>query len=206
MTIEIGTEFYQDCESSEDFIFDNAKKMLLFGARVSMAPYELPKGPDITSLSCSCYKDDEDDDDDNNNNLNSNSTTTTSTPLILVVDVTASDSQYALDFHTGQNRISSIDLYLDHHPYDKEEEQEESLPNVYATMGNGLREFTLSTESTSLIIPIPNITRSSDEATVGRHTIFIQASDDEETKGPVYASYLTISPSGQCECNDVNKI
>lgn len=166
-TVEIGTEFYQDCDSSEDFIFENARRMFLYGARVSMAPYELPKGPDITSLKCSCI----------------NSTDSS----MLQVSVTASDSERALAFQTGSDKISSIKLYMDNHP------SESSSNFVESTFGSA----SSSTEDAVLNYPLSNL-----EA--GKHILYVQASDDKETKGPVSATYFTLSSSGSCECDGIS--
>jgi carboxypeptidase T len=50
-TIELGTSFFQSCTTYNNTIKPNNLPALIYAARVSRAPYLLPAGPDVASLS-----------------------------------------------------------------------------------------------------------------------------------------------------------
>ncbi len=49
-TFELGTTFFQNCESFEATILPNNLAALLYAAKVARAPYLLPAGPDVTNV------------------------------------------------------------------------------------------------------------------------------------------------------------
>lgn len=49
-TFEIGTEFFQDCDTFEQSIYPNLRSALLYGVKSSRKPYQDPSGPEITSI------------------------------------------------------------------------------------------------------------------------------------------------------------
>ncbi|MEM9293018.1 MAG: M14 family zinc carboxypeptidase [Acidobacteriota bacterium] len=49
-TIELGTSFFQDCADFEGRIWPENRDALLYSAKASRAPYLLPSGPDVVSL------------------------------------------------------------------------------------------------------------------------------------------------------------
>jgi hypothetical protein len=49
-TFELGTTFFQDCPTFENVIFPTNMQALLYGARVTRAPFMLPAGPDALNV------------------------------------------------------------------------------------------------------------------------------------------------------------
>jgi carboxypeptidase T len=49
-TVELGSDFFQDCDSFTQKIVPENFPMLLYAIKSSRAPYQLPSGPDITGL------------------------------------------------------------------------------------------------------------------------------------------------------------
>jgi hypothetical protein len=49
-TFELGTSFFQDCSSYENTIKPANLPALVYAAKVSRAPYQLPAGPDVTAV------------------------------------------------------------------------------------------------------------------------------------------------------------
>ena len=49
-TFELGTSFFQDCPTYEGTIKPNNLPALVYAAKVSRAPYQLPAGPDVTTV------------------------------------------------------------------------------------------------------------------------------------------------------------
>jgi hypothetical protein len=49
-TIELGTDFFQDCAAFESTIYPDNIPALLYAAKASRAPYLLPAGPDVVDL------------------------------------------------------------------------------------------------------------------------------------------------------------
>lgn len=52
-TIELGTDFFQDCDSFTQKIIPENFPMLLYAIKSSRTPYQLPSGPEITGLEVS---------------------------------------------------------------------------------------------------------------------------------------------------------
>ena len=52
-TIEMGTDFFQDCDSFNKTIFPDNLKALLFAAKAARLPYLDPSGPEITGVTLS---------------------------------------------------------------------------------------------------------------------------------------------------------
>jgi carboxypeptidase T len=50
-TVELGTQFFQDCATFEDTIVPDNLPALLYAAKVARAPYLLPAGPDVLNVS-----------------------------------------------------------------------------------------------------------------------------------------------------------
>ncbi|MDJ1139946.1 M14 family zinc carboxypeptidase [Marinicella marina] len=50
LAFELGTSFFQDCETFETQIWPDNLKALIYLARVTSAPYQQPLGPDVDSL------------------------------------------------------------------------------------------------------------------------------------------------------------
>lgn len=156
-TLEIGYTFYLPCSYFEDNTVDNVFKMLLYASRVAKAPYKLPQGPDVIRITLS------------------NSTVSTSETLD--VDIEVSDSQYALFYETGYDKITSVKLYIDTHPYD-----DNSSPNMEETSF----DTTSSTQSLTFNVDVSDLA-------VGTHILYIQADDDSIGSGPVYSTFFEVT-------------
>ena len=119
MTFEIGNDFYQDCTYFESSIVQTNIQALLYAAKVSGAPYSLPKGPDVTSIQFSA--------------------TSVSFNGVLTVRPTVSDAAWsASSYATSQQRISAIRAWVDIHPTD-----------VGAGIGEAVVGFTPNTSGTA---------------------------------------------------------
>jgi len=97
-TLELGTQFHEQCDEFESVTVFNAMNVLLYAARVSFAPYKFPKGPEIVRI-------------------NFPSGDVLAAPTTLTVTIEASDATRALGYHTGTQNLSAIKVYIDDHPF-----------------------------------------------------------------------------------------
>lgn len=49
-TMEMGTDFYQECGTFEETVVPNVIRSLVYAARVAKAPYLYTKGPDVMGI------------------------------------------------------------------------------------------------------------------------------------------------------------
>lgn len=95
MTFELGNAFYQSCAYFESSIVDRNIKALNYAAKVAMAPYSLPKGPDVTSISLSV------------------------SDGLLTVNAEASDSALSATNHpSSRQQVTEIRFFINEHPSD----------------------------------------------------------------------------------------
>jgi len=95
MTFELGTSFYQQCDYFEESILEVNKKALTYAAKISRAPYSLPKGPDIIDA------------------------TLTVGGSSLTLMASASDSSNTANTHPmAEQDVTEIRAFVDNHPYD----------------------------------------------------------------------------------------
>ena len=96
-TVEIGNSFYDSCKYFENTILGNTQRFLLYAARIASAPYSLPQGYDILSISLE------------------SSNLTQSQPLLAKVQV---GNIYSTSLSTSLRNDKNIQLklYLDDHP------------------------------------------------------------------------------------------
>ena len=154
-TMELGTSFHQSCSYFESNVNKNALDVLLYAARVANAPYNFPKGPDVVWMTLSPTY------------LTAND--------VLYVQVQVSDKFRSLNYLTGEDRITSIKLYIDTHPYETD-----AIPNVDMTTG-----FTSYEERKVLDLSL----RGFDP---GKHILYIQTSDTRGD-GPISSAFFDIS-------------
>jgi len=101
-TFELGTTFYQTCSYFEDDILPKNTPALTYAAKSTTAPYRIPKGPDVTSVTANVA-----------NGGNS-----------LVVTASASDSAYSSSDHPSSRQgVSEVRAFVNIHPYDLENGQ-----------------------------------------------------------------------------------
>mmetsp|Transcript_31390 Transcript_31390/g.51815 ORF Transcript_31390/g.51815 Transcript_31390/m.51815 type:complete len:465 (-) Transcript_31390:130-1524(-) len=99
VTFEIGNSFYQSCSYFQIFVLDRNIKALNYAAKVAKAPYSLPKGPDVTSLSVTVNEGD-----------------------TLSIDAAASDSaRSCCSYPASLQAVDEIRFFVDVHPYDTED-------------------------------------------------------------------------------------
>jgi hypothetical protein len=94
MGLEIGDDFYQDCDGFESKVYRDNLNTLLYTIKLAKKPNAIIKGPDVLDL------------------------TVTETDGELTIGVDASDSELVnIDgypsFTTGEQTVSKIELYLD---------------------------------------------------------------------------------------------
>lgn len=155
-TVEVGTKFHEECEDYECTLSVNVMNIALYSARISYAPYNYGRGPDITAIT-----------------LSSDTLTEADT---LSLTVTASDSENAGGYSTGQQSISAIQIFVDSHPYDGATPDDEV-------------QFQDSSSSTAEDVTFDVSLSGLAE---GTHTIHVQAQDSDGFKGPVYAKFFSI--------------
>lgn len=101
----------------------------------------------------------------------------------IVVSATASDSQLVniegySAFQTGDQIVTKVELYLDVHPYD-----------YIGTGTMWLMQPTTAFDSQDVSV---ELTISTERFTVGRHTLFAQATDSDDYAGPVSAVFFNV--------------
>jgi hypothetical protein len=95
-TFELGTEFYQDCNTFESTIYPINLKPLMHLAKISKAPLSLGQGPDVINLSTSYSPADGQ----------------------LTITAVASDSAWSkANVATAQQSVTEIRAFVDIHPY-----------------------------------------------------------------------------------------
>jgi carboxypeptidase T len=97
--LEIGEDFYEDCDLFEGTIVPSLLPSLLYAAKIAKKPFSLVKGPDIIDLVVSST-------DDSN---------------AMKIAVVASDSHMANGHSTGEQGVAYVRLYLDVQPDDYED-------------------------------------------------------------------------------------
>ncbi|MEM5790334.1 MAG: M14 family zinc carboxypeptidase, partial [Syntrophobacteraceae bacterium] len=54
--IEVGTEFFEECDEFENVILQPNLEALIYAAKASRSPYEIPRGPDIAAIDLSNHE------------------------------------------------------------------------------------------------------------------------------------------------------
>lgn len=170
MTFELGTEFYEGCSNFEQKIAPANLPVLTYAAKVARLPYSLPKGPDVINVTVSPP------------------TISTSEGSVLVVTALASDSILSSgSFRTSRQTIASARLFVDTHPYDLDVDGNaaEGIPMTGS--------FGSVTEPITATLTISQVLSGIYMPVVGRHSIFIQATDSDGYIGPVTAAYFDVA-------------
>lgn len=155
---EIGDNFQQECDSFEEEVVPINLPALLFAAKTAQKPFSTIKGPDILELDV--------------RHVNGQ----------IRVSAHASDSTMVNaidnfpDFRTGNQAITTVQLYLDVHPDDYR------IGDVSWEM-----DFDSDEETAGLVLSV--ITSFSP----GRHMLFAQAEDSDGYKGPVSSVFVEVS-------------
>jgi len=186
---ELGTTFYQDCQTFEDRIFPDNIPGLMYLAKVSYKPYSLVKGPDVLDLGFPSV-------------INYPATSTVS------LSATVSDNSLSAgpgNYPTSEQNIDTITYSFDMHPYDID------------SLGNGpvlslLPVTSMSTTvSSSEVLTVSGIIDQLQGPLNGKHTIYMYATDVDGYDGPVTAESFILEnvpgdvpqpPSPECTCED----
>ena len=174
LVYELGSTFYQDCQTFENKIHPDNIPGFMYVAKISSKPYHLTKGPDVINHNIPKIID-----YDSNPNLQFN--------------VTVSDSK--LSSGPGNHRpstqnIVSISLCADMQPYDVDSSG--SSPKLVTIEVNG---GSTVTQTISLALSTPNFLR---DPLIGNHILYVQATDSEGSTGPVTAVAFKVSDGGLC--------
>ena len=163
---EIGSDFQQDCDEFEDEVVPINLPALLYAAKNVAKPFSTIKGPDVLDLSV--------------RHVNGDVRVSAHASDGKMVNKIATDSTDFQEHVTGAQDISEVRIFIDVHPDDAttdsdisyEMEAVDGLNSSEETVGIVLKASTLS---------------------VGRHTIYVQATDSDGYKGPVSSVYVDIT-------------
>jgi len=174
-TYELGTDFYQDCDTFENIIFPVNIPGFMYTAKISTKPYSLVKGPDIVETSIP-------------STINYHPTTK------LDISITVSDSELSVgpgNYPPSTQNIASIIVCADMHPYDID------------SNGNGPQIATIqvpgspdTTKTQTILAPLSALANVLQAPLIGNHTLYLQGSDSDGYIGPVMAVSFDIT------CND----
>lgn len=160
MTLELGTEFRQSCSYFNNNVDNKNRQALTYAAKTSIAPYRLPKGPDITSLTIVSIDDDEEK---------------------VQVTASASDSAYASvatsSFPTTRQAVAEIKVFS-------------VYPNGDDAVGQIMTQNGNSGESFTTTLDISNLDFDQTNNKIKRPMLFVQATDTDGYVGPVTAVFL----------------
>lgn len=185
-TFEVGHEQAEDCAYFTKQVLPYNFHALLYAAKVARAPYKIPQGPDILRLAL--FQPVE------------------GSPISVKVE--ASDEHRTLikdkrgkaregypTIPSGQQSLSAIRVFLDHHPYNTSSGEE--VPFL---------EEKPSLDSIDARVSIP-IDLDMSELSIGRHRICVQAIDTEGYEGAVSCVYFSISSNGELtkQCIDTEE-
>ncbi|KAL7434824.1 hypothetical protein ACHAXM_004355 [Skeletonema potamos] len=159
---EIGDDFQQDCSRFEDEIVPINLPSLIYAAKIAMKPYKEVKGPDVLEFNARL--------------LNGQ----------LRVSAKASDSKMVNsingfpDHSSGSQIIKAVHLYLDVHP-DDYQEGDDNKWDMEVVDDN----WDTNEETVGLAVPTTGLSS-------GRHTVYVQAVDSRGYKGPVSSQFIDI--------------
>ena len=164
--LEIGDDFYQECTTFEEEVVPKNLPALLFSAKTVAKPFSVIKGPDILEIEV--------------HSVNGE----------VRISALVSDSQMVNaiegfpDFRTGDQSITQVRLYLDVHPDDYTEGADVAweMEPVDAALDS-------DEETVGLVLS------ARDHFSVGRHRLFVRATDSDGYDGPVSSVFVDIAES-----------
>jgi carboxypeptidase T len=180
-TLEIGSAFYQSCSDFDPIVAANLP-VLLYAGKVAGAPYKIPLGPDVMSLGSPFTGD-----------ASFAPTVPGNGTLSIVAQVSDNarsdikNTPTMVDtMATGSQFISSVQVYLDGHPYD------DSPPTPIDMTGP--TDSTTATFSVDLDIATLGLS-------YGSHVIHIVATDSGQFSGPVSSRYFDVCDETDPTCS-----
>ena len=173
-TFEVGHDQAENCNYFEREIVPHNFHALLYGAKVSRAPFRIPKGPDVTRLALSRSLEDPEN--------------------AMRVRVSASDAHRTLIkdkrgveipgkypvISAGLQNVSAVRIFVNGHPYDSIDH----LP--YTTIQTATSNLT--TEEVVVDVGTSNLMK-------GRHTICVQVVDSDSYAGAVNCKFFNVDSS-----------
>jgi len=175
LVYELGSTFYQDCQTFENKIHPDNIPGFMYVAKISSKPYHLTKGPDVINHNIPKIID-----YDSNPNLQ--------------FSVTVSDSRLSAgpgNHRPSTQNVASISLCADMHPYDIDSGG--SGPKLVTIEVNG---GSTVTKTILLVLSTPNFLR---DPLVGDHILYLQATDTEGSTGPVTAVAFEVTSKGTAQ-------
>ncbi|MGI0119579.1 M14 family metallopeptidase [Zooshikella sp. RANM57] len=161
-TFELGTEFFESCHYFEQKILPDNLQALRYAAKVVRAPYQLPAGPEVYSVSI--------------NNQASEHPVPAGTWLTL--SAIADDSRFS--HRNGVEAVQTVtaaEYYLDVPPWQEGAERQ--------PMQSVSGDFDLEQQAIKGIIDTRDLSS-------GKHIAFVRAMDSDGRWGPVSAVFFSI--------------
>jgi carboxypeptidase T len=174
VTFELGDAFRQNCNYFEDSILPGNLKALTYAAKVSSKPYSLPKGPDIVSMIV----------------IQEQVVNLPGAFVTVALDVSDNllASSQALD--STQQTVTAVRIYVDLHPYD-----DSGNTGPLVTLTGSQLQVGVSSEGSPTTLGVATIVLDQLlDTRPGRHAIYVEAVDSDETVGPVTAAWFEILP------------
>jgi hypothetical protein len=168
--LEIGLDFYEDCDYFENAIVPKLLPSLLYAAKIANRPFHLVKGPDIVELDLVLTSSTADDDD------------VVNVVAMMAITVVASDSRMANGYVTGEQGVAYVRLYVDVHPndYNVDGDDDVTFDMVPSSSSeDGSQTFVLELNLPNGLVP-------------GRHVLFVQATDGDGYVGPVSSAFFDV--------------
>ncbi|MDZ4356267.1 MAG: M14 family zinc carboxypeptidase, partial [Variovorax sp.] len=166
--IELGTSFYEPCDSFEKDTFPKNVASLRYAARTLKAPYQLPLGPDATDLKVSA------------------ATVKQGEPVTLTA--TIDDDRYLYDAGNSLNQavtkhdpqpIKAANAYINVLPWDAGAKAIPLSVTASAAFGSGPKVTVSGVIDTSAFAP-------------GKHLIYVQGINQKDKAGPPDAVFLEV--------------
>lgn len=162
--LELGEDFYEDCDLFEREVVPINLPALLYGAKIATRPFHLVKGPDILELEITPSEDD---------GARGGGDT-------MRVSVVASDSAMVKGRHfTGDQGVANVRLYLDVHPDDH---------TIFDVAAWEISSASSSTERQTFELDVISM----EGVSSGRHILYAQAVDTEGYLGPVSSIFFDV--------------
>lgn len=162
---EVGTEWYEPCDLYETSTLPVVYESLLYAAKTVSAPYKIPLGPDVLSITTEWKNE--------------------TGVLSLMLTATVSDVQNIVDhavFPSADEKSQNIQhvlVYVDVHPYDSDGAQ--AAMNMNPLDGS----FDVSTEVATLELP-------GSDWTAGRHVLYVEGVDADGNRGAISAVFVDL--------------
>lgn len=170
MGFEIGSDFMQDCDEFEDEVVPINMPALLYAAKNVNKPFSTIKGPDLFDLNVHHVNDD----------LRISAHVSDSK---MVNRIAETDSDNFNEFVTGAQNVQEVRLYVDVHPDDY---QENVISGDISHVMDLVNVLDTDEETDGLIL-------KANTFAVGRHTLYVQATDSSGYQGPISSVFVDIT-------------